>query len=91
MDSIGHRELRNNSADVLRRVAAGEMMEVTNHGGIVAYLSATPTPVLPFPVSRPARRKGTSFAKRACTRRSACAVSMRCTSLAHSLSKLRRS
>jgi len=58
MDSITHRELRSNSADVLRRVAAGEMMEVTSHGVAVAYLSPTPTPVLPFPVSRPARRKG---------------------------------
>ncbi len=58
MDTIAHREPRNNSADVLRRVAAGEMMEVTNHGVVVAYLSPTPAPVLPFPVSRPARRKG---------------------------------
>ena len=37
------------------------------------------------------RLRGTSSAKRVCTRRSACAVSMVCTSLAHSLSKLRRS
>ena len=58
MATITHRELRNNSADVLRRVAAGEAMEVTNHGVVVAYLSPTATPVLPFPVSRPARRSG---------------------------------
>lgn len=58
MTSITHRELRNNSADVLRRVAAGEAMEVTNRGVVVAYLSPTPTQVLPFPVSRPARRTG---------------------------------
>lgn len=58
MATITHRELRNNSADVLRRVAAGEAMEVTNHGVVVAYLSPTATPMLPFPVSRPARRNG---------------------------------
>lgn len=33
-------------------------MEVTNHGVVVAYLSPVATPVLPFPVSRPARRIG---------------------------------
>ncbi|WP_166984118.1 type II toxin-antitoxin system Phd/YefM family antitoxin [Paramicrobacterium fandaimingii] len=58
MTTISHRELRNNSADVLRRVAAGEAMEVTNRGVVVAHLSPTATPVLPFPVSRPARRQG---------------------------------
>jgi prevent-host-death family protein len=58
MATISHRELRNQSADVLRRVAAGEAMEVTNHGVVVAYLSPTPSPRLPFPVSRPARRNG---------------------------------
>ncbi|GAA2098567.1 MULTISPECIES: type II toxin-antitoxin system Phd/YefM family antitoxin [Brevibacterium] len=58
MATITHRELRNNSADVLRRVAAGEAMEVTNHGVVVAHLSPPAAPVLPFPVSRLARRKG---------------------------------
>ncbi len=58
MATITHRELRNNSADILRRVAAGEAMEVTNRGVVVAYLSPTATPALPFPVSRPARRSG---------------------------------
>lgn len=33
-------------------------MEVTNRGVVVAYLSPAATPVLPFPVSRPARRTG---------------------------------
>lgn len=33
-------------------------MEVTNRGVVVAYLSPAPTPVLSFPVSRPARRAG---------------------------------
>lgn len=58
MATITHRELRNNSADVLRRVAAGEAMEVTNHGVVVAHLSPVASPLLPFPVSRPARRIG---------------------------------
>lgn len=58
MATITHRELRNNSAEVLRRVAAGEAMEVTNRGVVVAYLSPTATPAPPFPVSRPARRSG---------------------------------
>lgn len=56
--TITHRELRNNSADVLRRVAAGETMEVTNRGVVVAHLSPAATPVLPFAVSRGARRRG---------------------------------
>lgn len=35
---ITHRELRNNSGEILRRVAAGEVLEVTNHGVVVAVL-----------------------------------------------------
>lgn len=58
MTTITHRELRNNSGDVLRRVAAGEAMDVTNRGVVVAHLSPVATPVLPFPVSRSARRSG---------------------------------
>ena len=58
MATITHRELRNNSAEVLRRVADGEAMEVTNRGVVVAHLSPAATPALPFPVSRAARRRG---------------------------------
>lgn len=58
MATITHRELRNNSAEILRRVAAGESMEVTNRGVVVAHLSPTAAPALPFPVSRAARRVG---------------------------------
>lgn len=39
MRSIAHRELRNNSADVLRAVQAGESFEVTNNGVVVAVLT----------------------------------------------------
>lgn len=38
MRTINHRELRNNSADVLRAVSAGETIEVTNHGEVAAVL-----------------------------------------------------
>lgn len=37
--TITHRELRNNSASILRRVQAGETFEVTNNGEPVALLS----------------------------------------------------
>ncbi len=39
MKTIPHRELRNHSGDVLRRVQAGETIQVTNHGEVVAILS----------------------------------------------------
>ena len=39
MRRISHREFRNNSAAVLREVQAGESMEITNNGEVVAILS----------------------------------------------------
>ena len=38
MRTISHRELRNNSSEVLRCVLAGEIIEVTNHGEVTAVL-----------------------------------------------------
>jgi prevent-host-death family protein len=38
MRTISHRELRNNSSEVLRAVSAGEIIEVTNHGEVAAVL-----------------------------------------------------
>ncbi len=38
MRRINHRELRNSSSAVLRDVAAGEIIEVTNHGQVAAIL-----------------------------------------------------
>lgn len=38
MRTINHRELRNNSAEVLRAVSAGETIEVTNRGEVAAVL-----------------------------------------------------
>lgn len=45
MRTISHREMRNDSAQVLRTVRAGETLEVTNHGEVAAVLvppSTTP-------------------------------------------------
>jgi prevent-host-death family protein len=45
MRRIPHRELRNNSSQILEDVKNGEVIEVTNHGEVVAVLippSATP-------------------------------------------------
>lgn len=45
MTTITHRELRNSSSDILRRVAAGETFEVTDNGEVTALLvpaSGTP-------------------------------------------------
>jgi prevent-host-death family protein len=39
MTTIPHRELRNNSAQILRRVEAGESFEISNHGTVVAVIS----------------------------------------------------
>ncbi len=48
--SIPHRELRNSSAEILRRVRAGETFEITNNGEVVAVLSP-PDDRLPAGVS----------------------------------------
>jgi prevent-host-death family protein len=42
MDTITHREMRNHSAEVLRRVANGESLRVTNNGADVAVISPAP-------------------------------------------------
>ena len=45
--TIPHRELRNRSSDVLRRVQAGETIQVTNYGEVVAVLSPPDTGLAP--------------------------------------------
>lgn len=57
MERIPHRELRNNSAEILRRVARGESFEITNHGEVVAVLEP-PQARLALEVVKPATRKG---------------------------------
>ncbi len=43
MRTITHRELRNNSGEILRRVAAGESFEITNNGHLAAVISPPKT------------------------------------------------
>lgn len=43
MRTISQRELRNNSGEVLRAVAAGESVVITNHGEPAALLTPVPT------------------------------------------------
>lgn len=38
MERVTHREMRNNSGEILRRVAAGESIEVTNNGRVAAII-----------------------------------------------------
>lgn len=38
MRTVTHREMRNQSGDILRRVAGGETIEVTNHGQVAALI-----------------------------------------------------
>jgi len=46
MRRISHRELRNNSSEVLRAVDNGESFEITNYGRVVALIvPAHPTPL----------------------------------------------
>lgn len=42
--TVSHRELRNNSAGILRAVAAGESFIVTNHGSVVAVIKPVSAP-----------------------------------------------
>ncbi|HEY5856924.1 MAG TPA: type II toxin-antitoxin system prevent-host-death family antitoxin [Aldersonia sp.] len=46
METVTHREMRNQSAEVLRRVEAGESFIVTNNGRPVAVLSPVGRSVL---------------------------------------------
>jgi prevent-host-death family protein len=56
---IPHRELRNNSSGVLRRVQNGEVIEVTNHGDVVAILVPPGAASSRLPLSPP--RRATDF------------------------------
>lgn len=59
MATIPHRELRNHSSEILRRVAAGETIEVTNHGEVAAVL----VPPAGAPLDRLARAGATRPAR----------------------------
>ena len=56
MKTVTQRELRNHSSDVLRRVQAGETIQVTNHGEVVAVLSPPGQGLAPRVVA--AKRRG---------------------------------
>ena len=60
MRSITHREMRNNSGEILRAVAAGETVQVTNNGQVAAVISPPTGGLLDRLVAqgqaRPARR-----------------------------------
>jgi antitoxin (DNA-binding transcriptional repressor) of toxin-antitoxin stability system len=58
VERIAHRELRNNSAEILRRVAAGESFEITNHREVVAILRPPEEALPPLDIVKPATRKG---------------------------------
>lgn len=59
MRTVTHREMRNNSGEILRAVAAGETVQVTNHGRVAAVISPPTEPTLARLVAqgqaRPAR------------------------------------
>lgn len=42
MRTITHREMRNNSGEILRAVAAGETIRITNRGKVAAIISPPP-------------------------------------------------
>lgn len=44
MRTVTHREMRNNSGEILRAVAAGETIQVTNNGKVAAIISPPPEP-----------------------------------------------
>lgn len=46
MDTVTHREMRNNSGEILRRVDAGESISVTNNGRIAALIVPPATDAL---------------------------------------------
>lgn len=54
--TIAHRDLRNNSSAILRRVESGETFLVSNHGNVVAVLSPSGEYATPRIVK--ARKKG---------------------------------
>ena len=57
MQTITHRQMRNDSASVLRQVQAGQSFAVTNNGAEIAWLSP-PTPRGTLRVQRPATSRG---------------------------------
>ena len=60
MRTVTHREMRNSSGEILRAVAAGETVQVTNNGRVAAVISppadGTLGALVALGQARPARR-----------------------------------
>jgi prevent-host-death family protein len=52
MRTVTHREMRNQSGDILRHVADGETIQVTNHGRVAALIVPPGTDTLADLISR---------------------------------------
>lgn len=52
MDTVSHREMRNNSGEILRRVERGDTICVTNNGRVAAVLSPPGRSVLDDLIAR---------------------------------------
>jgi len=65
MRTITHREMRNSSGEILRAVAAGETVQVTNNGQVAAVISPPALSVLEqlraSGATRPARAGGNAL------------------------------
>ena len=46
MRTVSHREMRNSSGEILRAVAAGETVQVTNNGQVAALISPPGSDIL---------------------------------------------
>jgi prevent-host-death family protein len=57
MRTVTHREMRNNSGEILRAVAAGETVQVTNHGQVAAIISPPTTATIDDLVARGQARR----------------------------------
>lgn len=57
MRSVTHREMRNNSGEILRAVAAGESVQVTNNGQVAAVISPPSGAALDMLVTRGQARR----------------------------------
>ena len=55
--AISQRELRNNSADIMRRLRLGESFTLTSNGTVVGSLTPASQPTA-LPITRPATRQG---------------------------------
>ncbi len=52
MRTVTHREMRNQSGEILRQVADGETIQITNHGRVAALIVPPSTDTLEDLVSR---------------------------------------